>query len=95
MEKFYVYLLSNKYHTVFYVGFTSDLGRRVYEHKNKLLRGFTYKYNVDKLLYFEEFSNASDALHREKQLKRYKRVFKENLVNSINPSWSDLYDDFK
>src|SRR5690349_6534948 len=94
MEKFYVYLLSNKHHTVFYVGFTSDIERRVFEHKNGLLKSFTKKYNIHKLLYYEEFSNAEDAKHREKQIKKYKREWKENLINSINPTWKDLYDDF-
>jgi putative endonuclease len=95
MDKFYVYLLSNQHHPVFYTGFTDDLERRVYEHKNKLLKSFTNKYNIDKLLYFEEFSSADDAKHREKQLKKYPRDFKFNLINSINPEWRDLYEDFK
>jgi hypothetical protein len=61
MDKFYVYLLSNQHHTVFYTGFTDNLERRVYEHKNKLLKSFTNKYNIDKLLYYEEFSSAEDG----------------------------------
>jgi putative endonuclease len=95
MDKFYVYLLSNKHHTVFYTGFTDDLERRVYEHKNKLLKSFTNKYNIDKLLYYEEFTSADDAKHREKQLKKYTREFKFNLINSMNPEWKDLYEGFK
>lgn len=95
MSKFYVYLLSNNHHTVFYVGFTDNLERRVFEHKNSLLEGFTKKYNVHKLLYFEELQSAEEALHREKQVKRYKREWKENLINSINPAWKDLYEDFQ
>jgi putative endonuclease len=95
MDKFYVYLLSNKHHTVFYTGFTDDLERRVYEHKNKLLKSFTNKYNIDKLLYYEEFTSADDAKHREKQLKKYTREFKFNLINSMNPEWKDLYECFK
>ena len=94
MEKFFVYILSNQHHTVFYVGFTDDLERRVFEHKNKLLKGFTEKYNVDKLLYFEEMPSAEEAKHRETQLKKYKREWKENLINTINPAWKDLYEDF-
>jgi putative endonuclease len=94
MQKFYVYLLSNKNHSVFYTGFTNDLFRRISEHKLKLLSGFTKKYNIDKLLYFEEFAIADEAKHREKQLKKYTREFKFNLINSINPEWRDLYDDF-
>ena len=94
MNNFYVYLLSNTHHTVFYTGFTNDLARRVYEHKHQLLPGFTKKYNCHKLLYYEEFTDAAGALHREQQLKRYKREWKENLINSINPGWKDLYEDF-
>ena len=94
MSKFFVYILSNNHHTVFYVGFTDNLERRVYEHKNSLLEGFTKKYNVHKLLYFEEFQLAEEALHKEKQVKRYKREWKENLINSINPEWKDLYESF-
>jgi len=94
MEKFYVYLLSNKNHTVFYTGFTNDLFRRVTEHKEKLLPGFTRKYNIDKLLYYEVYASADEALHREKQVKKYTREFKYNLINSINPVWRDLYEDF-
>jgi len=95
MSKFYVYILSNKRYTVLYTGFTDNLERRVYEHKNKPLEGFTKKYNINILLYFEEFNSAEEAKHREIQLKKYKREFKRNLINSINPTWRDLYDDFK
>lgn len=95
MDKFYVYLLSNQHHTVFYTGFTDDLERRVYEHKNQLRKSFTKRYNINKLLYFEEFTSADEAKHREKQLKKYPREFKTNLINSINPEWRDLYEDFK
>lgn len=94
MEKFYVYLLSNKNHTVFYTGFTNDLFRRITEHKEKLLPGFTKKYNIEKLLYYEVFASPDEAKHREKQLKKYTREFKYNLINSINPTWRDLYEDF-
>jgi len=94
MNIFYVYILANQHHTVFYTGFTDNLERRVYEHKNKLLQGFTKKYNIDKLLYYEKFRTAEEALHREKQIKKYKRAWKENLINSINSDWRDLYEDF-
>jgi putative endonuclease len=94
MSKFYVYLLSNKTHRVFYTGFTDDLERRVYEHRNELLEGFTKKYKIKKLLYYEEFESADEAKHREKQVKKYKREWKDNLINSMNPFWRDLYDDF-
>jgi putative endonuclease len=95
MNQFYVYILSNKRYTVLYTGFTDDLERRIYEHKNKLLDGFTKTYNIDVLLYYEEFNSADEAKHREIQIKKYKREFKRNLINSINPTWRDLYDDFK
>jgi putative endonuclease len=76
MKKFYVYILSNQHNTVFYVGFTNDLERRIYEHRNGLLEGFTKKYNISKLLYYEEFPSAEEAKHREKQLKTYKRAWR-------------------
>ena len=90
---YYVYILSNKYHTVFYTGFTDDITRRIWEHKNRIHKGFTSKYNCHKLLYYEEFNNKEDALHREKQIKRYKRDWKFNLIKSINSDWKDLYSD--
>ena len=95
MDKFYVYLLSNQHHTVFYTGFTNDLERRVFEHKNQLRKSFTQRYNIYKLLYFEEFTSADEAKHREIQIKKYTRQFKRNLINSINPEWRDLSEDFK
>jgi putative endonuclease len=94
MSNYYVYLLSNVHHTVFYTGFTNDLQRRIDEHKHQVYKGYTKKYNCQKLLYNEEFADAPTALQREQQLKRYKRECKENLINSINPEWRDLYEDF-
>ena len=91
---YYTYILSNSHHTVFYTGFTDDLYRRVQEHRQKLVQGFTQKYNCNKLLYFEEFKWADDAKHREHQVKRYSREWKKNLIESINPEWRDLYEDF-
>ena len=91
---YYVYILSNTYHTVFYTGFTNDLGRRIEEHKLRVVQGFTAKYNCHKLLYFEEFKDMDEALHREKQLKKYKHDWKIDLFESINPKWSDLAEDF-
>ena len=95
MKKFFVYILTNKNNTVIYTGFTNDLERRVFEHKNKLLKGFTSRFNINKLVYFEEFADADKAISREKQIKRYLRVWKENLINEMNPEWRDLYEDFK
>jgi len=87
-----VYILFNRRHTVFYVGVTNDLVRRVFEHKVKRNKGFTEKYNCDNLAYYEEFHDIRIAMHREKQLKRYKREWKENLINQMNPDWKDLSD---
>jgi putative endonuclease len=87
----YVYLLANKYNNVLYTGVTNDLIRRVYEHKNKLMAGFTQKYNVDRLVYFEVCSGIVVAIEREKQIKGWSRKKKQDLINSLNPEWNDLY----
>ena len=90
MKKNYVYFLTNKNNTVIYIGVTSNLIKRVYQHKTKEFKGFTYKYNCDKLIYFEEFNDIKKAIEREKQLKSGNRKNKENLVNQKNPNWNDL-----
>ena len=91
--KYYVYILTNKHHTVLYTGVTNDLIRRVYEHKNHLDKGsFTAKYKVTKLVYFEETSDVRTALEREKQIKSWSRDRKTDLVFETNPYWVDLYD---
>ena len=87
----YVYLLSNKNNNVLYTGVTSDLIRRIYEHKNKLVQGFTQKYNVDRLVYYEVSANIVVAIEREKQVKAWSRKKKDDLVNTLNPEWVDLY----
>ena len=87
---YYVYLLTSSENSVFYVGVTNDLIRRVIEHKIHRNDGFTNLYNVTKLVYFETFSNVEDAIKREKQVKRYKRLWKVNLVNGMNAEWKDL-----
>ena len=92
LRTYSVYILVNRRHTVFYVGVTNDLTRRVFEHKIKLNKGFTSKYNCDNLAYYEEFQDVRLAIHREKQLKWYKRDWKENLINQMNPDWKDLSD---
>ena len=94
MKIYYVYILTNKYNNVFYVGFTDDLYRRVTDHKEKIFPGFTKKYNVNKLVYYEEYDDPEEAKHREKQLKRYRRDWKIDLIEGMNPEWRDLYDDF-
>lgn len=87
----YVYLLSNKHNNVLYAGVTNDLIRRVYEHKSKLVVGFTQKYNVDRLVYYEACPDIVTAIAREKQIKGWSRKKKNALVNALNPAWNDLY----
>ena len=89
---YYVYILSNKHKNVLYVGVTNNLKRRVQEHKDKLVPGFTKKYNVDRLMYFETFSYIVQAIDREKQIKKYSREKKDNLIDDKNSDWEDLYE---
>lgn len=89
--EYYIYLLSNKQNNVLYTGVTSDLIRRIYEHKNKLVKGFTQKYNVDRLVYYEVCMNIVTAIEREKQIKAWSRKKKDALINTLNPGWEDLY----
>ena len=92
---YYTYILTNWDNTVMYVGMTNDLSRRLYEHKNHLLPGFTDKYNVEKLVYYESTSDVKAVIEREKQLKRWSRIKKNRLVESMNPEWKDLSDSWK
>ena len=92
MKNGYVYILSNKTDEVLYIGVTSDLLRRLYEHRNHLIEGFTDKYNVTKVLYYEGFNSIDDAIHREKQLKGWRREKKMLLIKGFNPELVDLYD---
>ena len=94
MTNYFVYIMTNKSHTVLYTGFTDDLERRVYEHKNEVYKGFTSRYKCKKLIYYEEFGDIEEALHREKQLKRWRRSWKEELINKANLEWLDLYELF-
>ena len=91
---FYAYILANWNNKVLYIGVTNNLERRVYEHKNKLVEGFTAKYNVSKLVYFEETDSAYSAIAREKQLKSWSRQKKNDLIASKNPQWLDLAKDW-
>ena len=93
MKQFYVYIMTNKSKTL-YIGVTNDLLRRVYEHKNKLNRGFTEKYNINKLVYFEIHNEINRAILREKQFKGFFRIKKIELIESQNPFWLDLSDDW-
>ena len=89
----HIYFLSNAHNTVLYVGVTNDIVRRIAEHKAKINKGFTYKYNCDKLVYFETFRLLTDAISREKQLKNWKREWKNKLVEGLNPEWKDLSEE--
>lgn len=89
-KQFYVYIMTNDWRNVFYTGVTNDLTKRVYQHKKKLSEGFTKKYNITKLVYYEIFNNIIDALAREKQIKAGSRLKKIKLVKDFNNKWSDL-----
>jgi len=89
MNTYYVYIMTN-YKRTLYTGVTNDLTRRVYEHKNKLLKGFTKKYNIDQLVYYEETDDVQTAIEREKQIKGWLRRRKVALIKSMNPNWDDL-----
>ena len=91
---YYVYLLTNKRNTVLYTGVTNNLERRIYEHKNKLIEGFTARYNLNKLVYFESTTSIETAIQREKQIKGWLRKRKNELVESINPEWKDLSEEW-
>lgn len=91
---FYLYIITNKTNTVLYTGVTNDLMRRMYEHKNKLIPGFSKRYNLVKLVYFEESEGAYDAIGREKQIKGGSRKKKIELIKSINKNWTDLAKDW-
>ncbi len=91
-QQYYIYIMTNKYNTVLYTGMTNNLQRRVYEHKEKIIEGFTKKYNITKLVYYEIFEDAYTAISREKQIKAGSRQKKIDLVNSMNQEWQDLYD---
>ena len=93
VKQYYVYIMTNKMNTVIYTGVTKDLLRRVFEHKEKLVKGFTERYNITKLVYYEIFENAENAIQREKQIKDGSRLRKIELVNSMNKEWRDLYEE--
>ncbi len=89
-KTYYVYFITNISNDVLYVGVTNNLMRRLYEHKNKMIKGFSEKYNCTKLVYFEETDDISAAIMREKQLKKWRREKKDKLIESKNPKWKDL-----
>jgi putative endonuclease len=93
MEKqAYIYFMSNRYNKVLYVGITSNLIKRAWEHKNKVVDGFTKRYNPNKLVYYEIYDDIETAINREKQIKSCSRRKKAELINALNPSWDDLYE---
>ena len=92
MKNMYVYILTNPNNTTLYVGVTNNLVRRIYEHKNKLIKGFSYTYNLTKLVYYECFDSEEKAILREKTLKKYYKKAKQKLITDFNPNWNDLYD---
>jgi putative endonuclease len=92
-QQYFIYIMTNKNNTVLYTGVTNNLQRRVYEHKEKLIEGFTKKYNVVKLVYYEIFEDPENAITREKQIKAGSRQKKLDLINSMNQEWKDLYDE--
>ncbi len=92
MKNYYIYILTNKNNKVLYVGVKNNLTRRIWEHKSKLIEGFTKKYKVHRLVYFEIFEDIYEAISREKQLKKWKRAWKIELIERNNPNWEDLYN---
>lgn len=93
MKKYYVYIITNQYNTVLYIGITNNLARRVYEHKNHLVEGFTSKYKGHKLVWYLETDNVESAILQEKRMKKWKREYKENVSNALNPEGKDLYPE--
>ena len=92
MKPMYIYILASEKNGTLYIGVTSDLIRRVWEHKNHVVKGFTDKYNVDKLVYYEIYNDEYTAIQREKQLKNWHRQWKINIIEKDNPQWIDLYN---
>ena len=93
MKQYYVYILASQKNGTLYVGMTSDLIKRVYEHKQNLVDGFSRKYSVHHLVYYEQHSEAQEAILREKQIKKWNRKWKIRLIEEKNPGWSDLYNE--
>ncbi|MFA5628647.1 MAG: GIY-YIG nuclease family protein [Dehalococcoidales bacterium] len=94
MEKqYYIYIMANERNTTVYTGVTGDLKKRVYEHKGNFVDGFTKRYNVHKLVYYEVSQSVVSAIEREKQIKGRSRAYKNELINQFNPDWRDLYEE--
>ncbi len=90
IHSYYIYILTNWNNKVLYIGMTNNIERRIYEHKNKLIEGFTKKYNLNKMVYYEQYSDVNEAIRREKELKKWRREKKNKLIESMNPLWKDL-----
>ncbi|PIZ55682.1 endonuclease [bacterium (Candidatus Torokbacteria) CG_4_10_14_0_2_um_filter_35_8] len=93
-RQFYIYILTNQRHTILYIGVTNDLKRRIQEHKSKFIPGFTKRYNIDKLVYYEFYNNIKDAIYREEQIKGWTKEKKIKLIESKNPKWEGLAKDW-
>ncbi len=94
-KQFYVYILASKRNGTLYTGVTSNLVQRVWQHKNNVIEGFTQKYNVKILVYYEAHGDAENAITREKQIKKWRRNWKLRLIEKSNPQWNDLYDNIR
>jgi putative endonuclease len=94
MKTYYIYILASKRNGTLYIGMTNDLTRRISEHKSGSVEGFTKKYSIDKLVYYESTTDVNSAILREKQLKKWKRQWKIDLIEKSNPEWRDLSEDF-
>ena len=94
MSNYYLYIITNKHNTVLYVGITNDVMRRMYEHKKKLVKGFSSKYNCSKLVYFESSQDVKSIIQREKEIKKWRREKKIILIEKMNPNWIDLSNGF-
>ena len=92
-KEFWVYIMASKRNGTLYVGVTSDLAKRIWEHKNGLVEGFTHRYQVDRFVYCEPFGDAEIAITRERQVKKWWRAWKIELIENSNPEWRDLYDE--
>jgi putative endonuclease len=93
MGQYYVYILASRKNGTLYTGVTNNLIKRVYEHKNNLIEGFTQKYHVHDLVYYEPYNNIIEAITREKRIKKWNRQWKIELIEKFNPGWKDCYDD--
>jgi len=95
MRQYYVYIMANRRNGTIYTGVTNSLYRRVWEHKNGLVEGFTKRYHIHMLVYYEKFGGVNKAIHREKCIKKWERQWKINLIEKMNPDWNDLYENIK